>query len=296
MHELTERLTAIESRLNRCLADGWRNSEADRPLLAADAEDVSQLGLIEYAGRLRAVTDADAPGDALDAITFALAASRLLRIRLGTGRQTEQRWTPWLVPRKSKAADRESIWPLCKFSLGETVVWSCLRSRGYPVEWILLEERPDGGGAPAWFGQPLSGHLQWRGRHPIGADREVQVMSLQAGTSEVGGVASPDVYLAIRKRLSAGKLREDKLPAWGGGSIRLTMLEREHVDVCQWFDPVVRDAFATLLVEQCWAIVWDPGDVQVVIGAIAERGRLFKKLHAVHLQPECPADELSGSG
>jgi hypothetical protein len=283
-------LVAIESRLNRCLADGWRNSESDRPMVSADAEELTALGLPEFAGRLRAVADAASPREALDAITFALASSRQLRARLATSDRPEIRWTPWLVPRKSRT-ERETIWPLCRFSLGETVVWSCLRSRGYPVEWTLIEESDEIREA-SWFGQPLTGHLHWQGRYPIGASREVQVSTFRTLGKEADGAPGPDVYLAFRKRLAAGKLRDDKLPAWGGGSIRLTTLEREHVDNCHWPDPVVQVDYSALLSEQCWSIVWDPGDLRVVIGAIVERGRLFKKLHVIHLCPGCPSVEL----
>lgn len=291
MNDLSDRLISIETRLHRCLADGWRTSEADRPALQAEADEIAQAGLIEYAARLEAVVDASSPSHALAAITLALASSRLLRARLGGVDRHGQPWTPWVVPRKSRSTERETIWPLCRFSLGDTIVWSCLRSRGYPVEWVLIEEAPDGDSAP-WYGVPLVGHLQWRGRLPVGHDREVQIAVLRRVRDDADAPTGPDVYQAIRRRLAVGKLREDKLPAWGGGSMRLMMLERDDLDLCHWPDAIVGEHFSALLSDHCWTLVWEAGDVRVPIGAIVERGRVVKKLHVVHLIPDCPSLEL----
>ena len=292
MQDLAERLVVIEGRLNRCLADGWRNSESDRQALAGDAEEIASLGLSQFAERLRTIVSSDNARVALDEITLARASLHLLRARLGGSTFEANGGPPWVVPRKGRAADRESLWPLGRFSLGDMIVWSCLRSRGYPVEWVLVEERDGSGADVPWFGPTLTGHLHWRGRFPVGTRREVQVVALQPSNPSPSVSTGPDVYQAIRKRFIPGKVRDDKLPAWGGGSIRLTMLEPDELDGCWWCDPMMREQFLPLLAEQCWTFVWEPGDVRVPIGAVVEQGRIFKKLHVVHLVPGCPMTEL----
>lgn len=296
MRDLIERLTTVETRLLRCLADGWRNSDADRDRLLTDADVIMSLGMEEYAGRLRAVAAASSPAEALDSLSLALAVSRMLRARLSSLDGAAQDWTPWVVPRKARSAERETIWPLCRFSLGDLEVWSCLRSRGYPVEWILIEAPSDDSVTP-WYGVPMTGHLYWQGRLPVGQEQEVQIASFVPARGNSSTSPGPDVYQAIRKRLAAGKLREDTLPAWGGGSIRLRPLDQHDLDGCFWPDPVVRDHVSPLIGEQCWTLVWESSvDVWVPIGALIERGRLIKKLHVVHLVPECPSLELSDLG
>jgi hypothetical protein len=181
--------------------------------------------------------------------------------------------------------------PLCRFSLAGAEVWSCLRSRGFAVDWVLVEP-PDlaADGPGPWLRRPIHGYLHWRARYPLGVDREVQVQALSQASWEPAAPASIDPHAAFRRRLAAGKLREDKLPVWGGGSVHLTPLNRANLDGYLWLDAAIPKDLARLDCGDAWALVWDQEATPAVIAVMAEDGRVFKKLNVVHLLGGCPSD------
>lgn len=170
--------------------------------------------------------------------------------------------------------------------------WSCLRSRGFAVEWVLATPdgiAPNGG---VWLRKPLYGHLHWRGRIPVGVERDVQIQVVTESSWESGQPTAIDPHAAFRKRLAAGKLKEDKLPVWGGGSIQLTPLDPEKVSSALWLDQAVAREIGGGKLDDVWALIWEQADVAAVVAVIAERGLLRKSLKIVHLVPGCPVEDV----
>ena len=291
MQDLGDRLSDMETKLARLLAAGWRNAASDAATLSIDADAFAELGLGELAQRLRTVVSAASATEALRSLTLASASCRLLRARIAPGDQSAEAWQPVLVPRRRRAVEPDMLLPLCRLSLVGNEVWSSLRSRGFAVEWVLVEPPalPPTGEHP-WLRKPLHGHLQWRARHPLGADRDVQVQALPDASWESEAPSAVDPHTAFRKRLAAGKLREDKLPVWGGGSVHLAPLDRTKLDGYLWLDPTVPGDLAGTRFDETWALVWDQDATPAVIAVMAEDGRLFKKLSIVHLLGGCPSE------
>jgi hypothetical protein len=293
MRDVAERLTDLETRLARLLAAGWRNAGGEAESLSVEAEALAEEGLGEIAARLRAVAAAESASEALRALTLASAACRLVRARIAIGGEIAEGWQPLVAPRRRRSVERDMLLPLCRFSLDGAEVWSCLRSRGFAVDWVLVEppELLDGGDVP-WLRRPIHGYLHWRARYPLGTGREVQVQALGNASWETPEATHVDPHAAFRKRLAAGKLREDKLPVWGGGSVHLTPLNREKLDGYLWLDAKVKGDLERLTVGDAWALVWDQEATPAVIAVMAEDGRLFKKLNVVHLLGGCPSDSI----
>jgi hypothetical protein len=293
MQNVGERLHDTETRLARLVAAGWRNASAEALILNDEADAFEVLGLEEFATRLRAVAGATSPTEALRAQALAMAACRMLRARLALGDQSAERWQPLLVPRRRRAAEADMLQPLCRYSLAGVEVWSCLRSRGFAVEWALVEpsELSQGDVSP-WLRKPLYGHLHWRARFPLGAGRDVHVEALEKPSWESTEPSMVDPHAAFRRRLAPGKLKEDKLPVWGGGSVHLAPLDRAKLDGYLWLDPAVPSDLARAPFDETWALVWDQEGTPAVIAVVTEGGRLVKKLSVVHLVPGCPVEEV----
>jgi hypothetical protein len=293
MHDVGERLHDVQSRLERLVAAGWRNAAAELPALRDEADVFAELGLADFATRLRSIAAATSPTEALRAQTLALAACRMLRARLAPGDRSPDRWQPLLAPRRRRGAEPDMIQPLCRYSLAGVEVWSCLRSRGFAVEWVLVDPTDlASGDASPWLRKPLYGHLHWRARFPLGAGRDVHVDALDHPSWESTEPAAVDPHAAFRRRLAPGKLREDKLPVWGGGSVHLAPLDRAKLEGYVWLDPIVPVNLARMELGDLWALVWDQEGTPVVIAAVTEGGRLLKRLSIVHLVPGCPVEEL----
>lgn len=293
MRDVSERLSDLETRLARLVAAGWRNAGAEAEGLLVDADALAEEGLGEIAARLRAVAAAESASEALRALTLATAACRLMRARIAMGGEVAEGWHPLVAPRRRRSVEPDMLLPLCRFSLAGSEVWSCLRSRGFAVDWVLVEppELPAGSETP-WLRRPIHGYLHWRARHPLGTGREVQVQAVGNASWESPEASNVDPHAAFRKRLAAGKLREDKLPVWGGGSVHLTPLNREKLDGYLWLDAAVQGDLERLKVGDAWALVWDQEATPAVIAVMAEDGRLFKKLNVVHLLGGCPSESI----
>jgi hypothetical protein len=293
LQDVSARLNETESKLAGLLASGWRRAAPEAATLRADAEAFADAGLNELAARLRAVASAGSAAEALRGVTLASAACRLLRARIAAGVTSDDAWQPLVAPRRRRAAEPDMLLPLCRLSLGGFEVWSCLRSRGFAVEWVLVEPPVLTAAANAWWlRRPLYGYLFWRARYPLGAGRDVQVLSLTEASWEAATPSTVDPHAAFRRRLSAGKLREDKLPVWGGGSVHLAPLDQTKLDGYLWLEPSVPADLTQLQFDDTWALVWDQDTTPAVIAVMAEDGRLGRKLRVVHLLPGCPSEPV----
>ncbi|HEY7036864.1 MAG TPA: hypothetical protein VH482_36385 [Thermomicrobiales bacterium] len=293
MHGVGDRLQETELRLARLVAAGWRNAATEVSALTDEADRFAELGLEAFAMRLRAVAAAGSPTEALRALALALAACRMLRARVALSDQSADRWHPLIDARRRRAAEPDMVQPLCRYSLAGAEVWSCLRSRGFAVEWVLVEPcevTPDG--TAPWLKKPLYGHLHWRARYPLGAGRDVHVQAVQKPSWESTEPPVVDPHAAFRRRLAPEKLREDKLPVWGGGWVHLAPLDRAKLDGYLWLDPVVPGDLARMPFEQTWALVWDQEGTPAVIAVMTEDERSPKRLSVVHLLPGCPVEAI----
>jgi hypothetical protein len=201
-------------------------------------------------------------------------------------------WQPAAGPRRRRAAEPDMLLPLCRLALAGREAWSCLRSRGFAVEWVLVEPPRLDETARPWLRRPIYGHLWWTARHPLGASHEVQVHGLPDATWEAGQPSDLDPHAAFRKRLAAGKLREDKLPVWGGGSVHLAPLDRTKLDGYLWLDPTLPADLARAPFGEAWGLVWDHDSSPTVIAVMAEEGGVQRRLRVVHLVPGCPSDPV----
>ena len=118
-------LEEMERRVHRLLAAGWRNAGDDLDALAEAAASLADLGLIETAGLVRAVAAADDPATGVHAAGSALAASRLLRVRLAPEVPPVRNWASLTAGKRATFASR--LLALGRFALGDGEVWSCLR-------------------------------------------------------------------------------------------------------------------------------------------------------------------------
>lgn len=289
--DVSTHLREIETKLDRLLATGWRSSTAEAAGLTVEADVVAAAGLLELAARLNAVATATSPAGALSAITLASAACRMLRAHLSAvAPQHDDQ--PTIKPVRRRMPDAEMLLPLCRMSMGGREWWSCLRSRGFAVEWVLVNANtaPTPPGSP-WLRRPLYGHLRWQGRFPLGATRDVQVHVVARADWESDQPTTLDPHAAFRKRLASGKLRQDRLPVWGGGSVHLTPLSHDKLDGLLWFDPAVATGIARIE-HDAWALVWDQESTPAVIAVMTEEGTIRKRLHIVHLVPGCPSDPV----
>ena len=140
---LAEQLGQIEDRLGRLLASGWRHAGAEAATLRADADALAEAGLASVAERIGAVAGATTAAEALERITLASSACRLVRARLpvdappdgwhavGPARDASR------AGRSRKQPDESTVMPLARLQLEGEVVWVCIES--YGRRWLLLD-------------------------------------------------------------------------------------------------------------------------------------------------------------
>jgi hypothetical protein len=293
LQDVDELLCLVEDRLARLISSGWRLGSGEAETFVADADSLAAAGLQALACRLRSLATAASPIEALGAATLAASACRLIRAQIAPVEPQVDDWRPLVNPKRQWSREEDAVLPLCRFSLVGTEVWSCLRSRGFSVEWVLLQS-PEivTDDDPHWFRRPLFGHLHWQERHPIGSLYDVQVHRLNGAAWEPSGPLPPDQFAVFRRRFRAENLRESKIPIWGGGSVRMAPFDRDAVDGCQWFDDEVRDRLLRETSEHCWALSWEQAEVQVVIALLDQEDERGRRRRIVHMLPDMPSTEL----
>jgi hypothetical protein len=310
IERVLEQLQQIEVRLNRLLAAGWRNAGDDLAELTSVAAGLTELGLSEVAARLHAVAAAADPAEGVRAAGLALAACRLLRVRLAPDVPAPGDWAPVGLGKRSTATTR--LLPLARFALADGEVWSCLWFKGgYAAEWVLVEppDVSDGMGAEdagSWFTRLVVGRLRWRARLPLGATGDVERCALEGATWEVPPDEGTQMHpLAVFvQSIRRGRLAED---AWvGSDRLKLVPYDPADLDAYAWPDSAASAAIAASpwRIEHGWALVWTAGGATPIalisaaparsgLGALRDAltGRPAPQI--VHLVPGLPSDEIS---
>jgi hypothetical protein len=306
-----DRLLDVEGRLERLLVSGWRNAAGEAGQLAAEADGLAELGVTTLAERLRAVAGAPTATEALGAISLALAACRLLRLRLA-GEETLPAEDGWraagVVARRARLAGEapDTLLPVARMAVAGGEAWLCLRFHGrYANERLLVEpttlagRRTDGGTAtvvePLWLGSILRGRLRWRSRHPLGAAGSIECCALLGGTLVTpdeaggqGGAAEPSwpgqLLARMRQSLAGGWKEGAQLLE---GAARLGRLHAGEADGYLWPDPALaglfRQAGAALGSDDVWAVTRKDGALVQPLALLSPGGpdRVPELIHLV---------------
>lgn len=288
---MNQHLRSLEERLERLLTSGWRAAGPEAQALTQEADAVAEAGLPELATRLRAVTAAQSPSEALAAAALAMSALRLLRLRLAASASPPGQWE-LLAPQAKAARKPDRLLPLCRLALGEGEVWACLKLRGSLPDELLLVEPPTLDQAPEasiWLKQPLLGHLRWRGRYPLGAGGELHRCALDEPRWDQFPAKEDDPFYTFREAVSAGKLKEDGHVL---GSLRVQSVEPGEDSAYVWPDAAAREALRRGARARSWSLVWRDGTLVMPL-ALLEPGGLFRRGKLIHLVATNPEERLS---
>ncbi|HEX5414859.1 MAG TPA: hypothetical protein VFZ25_04275 [Chloroflexota bacterium] len=256
---LADRVRRVEDRLERLVAVGWRNAEADRAALRAEIPRLEALGLPELAGQARAVVDAGGEGFLLTS-TQALHFTRLLRARLAEPAVPPGAWEPFPTARRRRSArSLDRVVPIGRVPLGGGEVWACGRPRGTQNDWILIEPWSDEVGTP-WLAGMVGGRLRWRGRYPLGAAGEVTLAELTEPHRLVISDEEQQRPLAVFYELLGENKPFDSVPLVGvGARVQVTQASREDAAGYAWPDPAMARAFVVVASEPVWVVAATDG-------------------------------------
>lgn len=321
------RLRAVEDRLERLLAAGWRNAAAEAVELTEEAEALAALGLGELAGRLRAVAAAgDAPA-ALGAIALAVSACRLLRAHLPAQVAPPGAWAPLAAQGRRGEPSRDRLLPLARLALGNGEVWACAQLNPAGGMWVLIEplelaagaERPAPeqrarrgligsllgrakGALPAagtpmssqagpWLRRQVRGRLRWRASYPLGAQGEVRHGVLDEPEWLTAPDSVDELAAPFRAALAAGEV-EDGLPLIASrGGLQIKKLDPSSSQTFVWPDPAAAAAFEQAASGQVWALVWAAGHLTAPL-AVLRPGTGQQPAGLTHLVAGNPTDDL----
>ena len=323
VQDVCDRLLRVEDRLKRLLASGWRNANAEAADLTSEADALAELGLNEFASRLRRVVAATSAREALPAIALALSACRLLRVRLAVDTAPPGNWAPLVATEQRSSAASDRVLPVARVAMADgEEVWACVRvSRGFASALLLVEpprlEAPvsdvvpfatgivtrllrgrkgptgpagtsaESGASIPWLRRSIQGRLRWRARYPLGASGEVQRCVLE----DAGWVAPPkeeeDPLAPFRKALASGKLEDGQVVVRGGGPLRVKQLEAAMTSSYVWPSPSTEAAFRSAVADRHWALAWMQGALTTPLALIVPGGRLHQP-RLIHLVPGTP--------
>jgi hypothetical protein len=318
--ELTEQLRQIEERLERLLISGWRQARTEAADLRQEADALTEAGLPQVAARVAAVADAAGPTEALQAITLATNACRLLRARLPS-QGVPDGWTPLTPTRKVQSTRTEALMPIARTLLGGQEVWVCTRTNRnelllidppFPSEAEAeLVDAPARGGifgrlkqhfglaadglveAPGfWLRRRLAGTLRWQAQHPLGAQGDVSLYRLDEPSWVAEKAVEQGTPAYVRKSLASDMLQDGEQIFWNSGGFRTRQLERDDPASYVWMDPTAAEAFGRSPVEKPWAVVWMEGAAIVPVALLIPDGRV-NPLRLTHLIPGSPSDALA---
>ena len=315
-----ELIRRAEGRLERLVESGWRNAAQEAAQLAEVAEAAAEVGMERLAERLRAVERARSAEEGLAAVAVALAACRLLRVRLTREAGTGDGEGEWVAVERSPArrgaskrgmlaplGQPEHIIPVGRMAAGGGEAWACLRLRGQSASgWVLIDPCDLPGGAqtlrtaagtePAWLRLVLTGRLRWRARLPVGAEGSVERCALEEGAvaalEEDGKGHRPWAYWVseqLRQGLK-GWWKDGAGLVGGYGSLRLKKLHPDESAAYGWADQAAAEALRGGKGET-WGVVWDGEGGTQPLALLSPRG-LLKRAAVVHLVPGRPATPL----
>lgn len=277
----------IEERLERLLVSGWRNAAHEARSFASDGDILADLGAPTTAERLREVATANDPMAALRAAVLAIASCRLLRAHLAGATPLEPGAT-LLQARRPRGADRLTLLPLCRIAVQGEDLWSCLRSRGYAWEWLLLDPPAMASSEAPWLGVRVGGFPIWRGRYPFGEIGEVTRVAL--ADLAMTTLPSEGEDQPVLRELRTGKIRSAQLPLWGGGYLRLDRMHAaslaELPSLDGRFSPeTISDHHG----DAVWGLVWEQHGQRALIAAFAA---CADGVRVIHLVPGCLSEPL----
>jgi hypothetical protein len=293
---LAARLADVERHLERLLASGWRNAAPDRAGLGTIADELTELGLPDFAERLRAIDQAGDPAEALQRIAVATAACRMLQARLMAPPPASPTLRPIPAPKERTGPRLLVIAPL---SVGGQSVWACARlERGVAAELVLLESPPTAEATAApeangrgflrqimrqpqsasaeptpWLRAELHLDLEWRATLPLSSG----TVDLRAPIEECALLCpeeKDDVAAHARGTLHAGKASDHDVVVRAGGALRLRVVERALAATYTWIDPSMRQAFDRAITDQGWAIAWVTQQALVPLAIVRPGGML----------------------
>lgn len=327
VQDVCDRLRQVEDRLERLLASGWRNASAEAADLTSEADGLADLGLSEFAGRLRRVAAATSVREALPAIALALSACRLLRARLAVDAAPPGSWAPLVAAKKRSTAASDRVLPVARVALADDEeVWACTRvSRGFASELLLIEppqleatfsdvvqsasglvtrlfrgrkgtagsagDSAERGVTFPWLRRSIQGQLRWRARYPLGASGEVQHCVLEDASWAAVPKDEEDPLAPFRETLASGKLEDGQMVVRGGGQLRVKQLEAAMATSYVWPAPSTEAAFRSVVSDRHWALAWMQGALTTPLALIVPGGRLHKP-RLIHLVPGNPEETI----
>lgn len=321
--DLIATLTRVEERLARLLVSGWRQASAEAADLREAADELIEAGLDGVAARVAAVAEAQTAAQVLPAIALATSACRLLRGRL-PGNLPPADWKP-LVPQKRRgSAGTDTLLPVSRMLLDGREVWACIwvaRNRcilleppfpaeaapdeatepaqSVPVQGIFgrlkrrigLATDDDTGEPSRWLKERLRGTLVWQARHPLGAEADLALCTLERPVR----IAEPDEHKVLsifRQKLAVNQLEDGMTLFWTAGGLRLVALNRADPAAYCWLDPSGPALLSTALDTTVWSVTWTDGSAVMPLAFLAP-GWGGRAPRLVHLLPGTPSDILS---
>jgi hypothetical protein len=258
-------LADLHHTLVALLAAGWRTSRRDAEALELEAQPLRSIGLDDLANRIAQVAAASSASEALRAISLATSAIAIVRAQIAFSVPATDREKPFVVSRRARAGKPEQLLPLGPVEIDGERYWSCLRSRGYAVEWLVISP-PDlePGDQPFWLRRPLYGYLHWQARRPLDGEQTLERHRLLDASWETTVPVEGDPFTTVIRRFGPGKASSTKLPLWGGGSIRIAEVEdRLHPN---WQFLGGSPATAIIPGNSCWAVLREQDDA---VGLVA---------------------------
>lgn len=286
-------ITETEQRLERLLATGWRNARAESAAFKLQAEVLAGFGLETLSRHLNRVAASTAVDDALQSVTLAIAACRLLRARLAGEPDPECQWQPLAPNRKHPPGDR--LVPVGRMAVGADEAWACIRLRGsLSAEWYLVDP-PTEIEEPVWLRTAITGQLRWRARYALGASLEVQHCWIH-GVSEVQPTEAESRALDHARQMLQNP-KEGGTLFTGHGGIRLLRLDPADAESYLWTGEESKHAFRGAADRELLGLCWvdrTSGKTQTVIPLTLLEPLGFSNQGAIiHLVPGLPATPLA---
>jgi hypothetical protein len=307
VQDVSDRLRAIEERLERLLASGWHNAGDEAVSLGEEADAIAGYGLPQFADRLRRVEVAQGGGEALASIAMASSACRLLRARIPADAPPPGDWAPLTAAARSRTTPLDRLMPVARVPLDGAEVWACVRLHGgiggdmvmidppipetlaamQPMLAVPTQARDSAAETIAalepWLKQRFAGRLRWKGRRRLGVAGEVEHCVLEDVVLPAPSQSEKEWNAARDRALSEGALA-DVIVILGGGLLQAIPLDAASAGEYAWIDPVMRRMFESLVSGRAWAIVW-ARDAVVVPLALLIPGTRTTRPSLVHLTP-----------